>query len=166
MTAEKPAGNRAKDVLILLSVLVVAIGGIAAFGFYKDEITSYVRLQGWNITPLKAQTQQFVEAMAANDGERVASMLSPKSANLKPVREGGKVVALTVYRYGSTTPETLLQLAPVKNPEIGAPRLISLDGGVVSVPAVFPQGHTLDIRWDNTEQGWKVAGVSRIKAGE
>lgn len=160
------AGSRAKDAIILVVIVIVAVGGIAGYGFYHDEVSSYVRLQGWNMGPVKGLTQQFVEAMASNEGEKVASMISPQAPDLKPVKEGGKITALTVYRYGSKTPETLVALAPTKTPTLSEPKLQSLQGGAVVVNAGFPDDLSLDISWDKTGEGWKVVGISRIKPGQ
>ena len=167
MSVARSAGkSRTKDVILLIVLVLVVGGAVAGFGFYHDEVSGYVRLQGWNLGELKGLTQQFLDAMSKDDGERVAGMISPKGP-LETVRDpGGKVTALTVFRYGSSTPETLTQLAPSSKAEIGEPTLIFLDGGAVSVFVKYPDAHDLDVRWDRTDQGWKVTGLSRIKAGE
>jgi len=167
MSTAKPSGkSRAKDLVIVLVLILVAVGAIAGFGFYHEEVSDYVRLRGWDLGEIPGLTQQFLQAMAAEDGERVAAMLVPNSKTLQAVREGGKVTALTTYKYGSRKPLTLKELAPTPNPKIGKPKLVLLEGGAVKVDADYPGFHLIDLRWDRTDQGWKVAQVLRIKAGE
>lgn len=168
MSVEKAAGkSRARDIVIVVVLLGVGVGGIAGFGFYHDEVTSYIRLQGWSLGATGEGTKQFLDAMAAKDGERIEGMFASRENDTKVVREGGKVVRLTVTRFGSSTPLRLEEIVPSADGKVGTPRLITLDGGLVVVPVDFPGTDlSLEVRWDRIRGAWKVTGVVRIKPGE
>ncbi|MBM3458188.1 MAG: hypothetical protein FJX77_06620, partial [Armatimonadetes bacterium] len=70
------AGRSAKDVIILLAVILVAVGGIAGFGFFQEEVSGYLRLQAWNTSPLVEKTREFVQAAAADDAAKVEGMIA------------------------------------------------------------------------------------------
>lgn len=159
------AGRSAKDVIILLIVTIVAVGGIAGFGFYSDEVTGYMRLQGWNLNPAVENTREFLKAGAADDATRLQAMISPKAPDLKLVTENG-VNYLTVRKYGGPPKLPVKDLMPSADPPIGKPWVVFQDGGTVAVRASYPNAHELEFRWDNTDQGWKVKALSRIKDGE
>lgn len=165
MTTEKRAGGRGKDGLILGAVLLVGLGAVAVFGFYQDEVKAFFRLEGWNLAPVTDATRQFVRAAAVGDGERVSSMVAPGSQTVQVAEENGKVMGLMVPAYGGPRKVTLKQVAPSENPEIGPPKLVALNGGSVSQTVTFPT-HTMDLGWDKTASGWKIANMSWRGAGE
>lgn len=164
MTVEKRAG-RGKDALILGTVLVVGVGAVAVFGFYQEEVKTFFRLEGWNLSPVSEATRQFVHAAASGDGEKVSAMVSPDSQTVQVARENGKITGLMVPAYGGPRRVTLKQVAPSENPEIGPPKLVALNGGAVSETVTFPS-HTMDISWDKTASGWKITTLTWRGAGQ
>src|SRR4051794_17615267 len=93
--------SRVGEYVLMVVIVLVAVGAIAGYGFYHDEIGALMRLQAWNLQPAADATRQFVHAAAAGDGDRVAQMLVTEDGQyLTAVRRNGKLVALKVPAYG------------------------------------------------------------------
>lgn len=156
------APNRARDIAILAVVIIVVGGGIAGFGFYHDEVTSYIRLQGWNLGPVKEGTQQFLAAASKGDGEALTKFLGPESGDLRPVRKNGKLVSFLVPDYGGPVDRTLKSLAPKPEAKLTDPKMVVLDGGAVTIEAQYPS-HKLELRWNRLAGAWKVIKLDYVK---
>ena len=157
----RKSGGAGQYVLMAI-IIIIAIGGIAGFGFYGEEIGSFFRLQGWNLGAVTQKTREFVDAAAVGDGDKVASYLQPNNTMLKTVEQNGKLVAIMVPDYGGPAKRTLKQIAPTNQPQIGPPQLMPLDGGAVQVLVTYPKSHAVQIRWDRKEGGWKVVGMGWV----
>lgn len=154
----------AKSVSVALKVLVVlvAVAVMAAAGFYQDEVKSYFQLQGWNLSPVKDATRQFIRAAAEGDGDRVAGMIAEDAQILGVERAGGKVTGLTIPDYGGPRSVRLKSLAPAADAEIGSPTIIALNGGSVAVRVTFPQAHGLQMSWVRSAGGWRVKEIGWV----
>ena len=144
---------------LLLALILLGVGGVAAYGFYQEEITAYVRLEGWNLGSATRASGDFLAAAAAADGERVAPMLfDEQNPDLKAVRENGKLVALIIPDYGGPKTRRLKEIAPNAEPKFGEPQMVTQAGGAVVVPATFPN-HELQLRWDRVAGAWKLKAI-------
>lgn len=141
--------------------VVLVVGAIGGAAFYQDEVGGFVRLQGWNTGPVTQATREFIQAAAAKDGERVAGMLATDAPTLQPVKKGNSVSAFMVGAYGGPKRITLKELCPTDSPQLKSPKLVFLEGGSVLVDAEYPGGHTVTLRWDRKDEGWKVIEVSQ-----
>jgi hypothetical protein len=165
MAVEKRAGSKGKDLLILIALIVIGVAAIAGFGFYQEEVKAFFRLEAWNLGAVTGATRQFIHAAAAGDGERVGAMVVPGSQTVQVATEGSKVTGLMVPAYGGPRRVPLKELAPSENPEIGPPRLSSLNGGSVAQTVTFPGSHILKIGWDKTPAGWKIKDLDVTAGG-
>lgn len=154
--------QKARDYVIVTLVIILVLAGIAGFGFYRDEVTAYLRLKAWDMGPVTDGTRKFVAAAATGDGAALQPLLGPESANLQPVRKKDKIVAFLVPDYGGAKNRTLKRLAPTATAKIGAPEIIYLDGGAVTVDADFPS-HKLKFRWDRLGGNWKIVKLDYIQ---
>lgn len=157
--------NKARDTLILVVVVIVAVAAVAGFGFYRDEITVFFRLQAWNLGPLEEVNRKFIEAASKNDGAAVEMMLDPKSKSLVPMKKNDKITAFRVAEYGGPQERSLTSLFPSNEPRVKKPYLVFVDGGVAVIDVTYPKVHTVSLRWDLTSSGWKVTDISRADAG-
>jgi len=154
--------SRAREFLIMAIVIIVAVGAIAAGGFYRDEVTGYTRLRGWNTKPVLAATQQFLQAAAAGDSDGVAALTDLKSPDLDAVTKDGKLIAFRVTVGLTLTNVSLKKLAPDPNPELSEPHLTYTAGGRANVDATFKDAHRLLFQWDRRGGVWKVVGLSWV----
>jgi hypothetical protein len=166
MSGGKASGRKARDSVIAVVLVIIGLGAVAGLGFYQDEVKSYVRLQGWNLDPAREASRRFLQAAARGDGDQVAAMISPTAQTVSIVRENGKVTGVSVPAYGGPQKVALKALAPSENPQIEKARLVSLDGGSVSVAATFPKVHSLDMSWDRDGGGWKLKDLSLKAASQ
>jgi len=158
--------NKVVDAIIVVVLLVLGVGGIAAFGFYRDEVSAYMRLQAWDLEPTAKGTREFLAAMSAKDANRVEGLFTGRPDDVRVVREDGRV-ALTVSRFGSSRNLSLDEIVPSADGQVGRPQLVTLEGGAVVVPISFPGTDlSLDVRWDRVNGQWKIIKVTRIRPGE
>jgi hypothetical protein len=155
----KPRSSAARMTGLVVAVLVgVAVVGFLAF--YQTEVGVFFKLQGWNLGAVKEQTKQFVDAAAAGDGEKVASLLlSEDSVEYKALRTNGKLTGIKIPDYGGPVDRTLKAIAPNTKPEISEPELITLDDGMVKVEVTYPRSHKLQLRWVRPAGAWKVKSI-------
>jgi len=152
--------SRAGEYLLMAAIVIVAIGAIAGYGFYHEEIGGFMRLEGWNLQPVKEASREFVKAAAAGDGDQVAKMLATENgASMTAVRRNGKLVAMKVPAYGGPVEKSLKELAPTDSPQIGAPKLVLVDNGQVFVSVSYPKSN-LGIGWDRVGGAWKVTSLT------
>jgi hypothetical protein len=151
-----------RDLVISIIVIVVLVAGIAGYAFYQDEVTGYIRLQGWNTGPVTQATRDLVAAGSKADSGRVEEFIAPNAPQVVPVVKNGKVTAFQVPDYGGPKTMTLKQLFPTGNPTIDRPRLVFLEGGSVAVNVTYPRIHTLDLRWDLRNGRWKLTSIGWI----
>jgi|GEM_PF-7081838 len=146
--------------LITVTVLgVLIVVGVAAFGFYRDEVTSYVRLQAWNLEPVKQGTRQFIEAANKNDGAPIAGLIEREGTALDPMEKDGEITGFRIPDYMGPKARTLKAIAPNTKAEFEEPKLIPLEGGEVSAVVRFPRSHSLDFRWDRRKGEWKIVDL-------
>ncbi len=153
------SGNSKKrdTVIVILLVLIVG-GGVAAFGFFQDETTAFIRLRGWDLSPIDRGTKQFVESAAKGDGDGVMAVMGPESAEIMPKKKNGKLVSFMVPDYGGPVERTLKKLASSPTPKYGKPQLVTLDGGHVAQRIDFPD-HALVLNWDLLPAGWRIVRI-------
>lgn len=149
--------------VVAVAVIVAVLGAVGAAAFYQDEVTGFVRLQGWNTAPITHATQEFVQAASKSDGARVASLVAFGVRGIDPVRKGDKVVAFMVGAYGGPKRRSLRELCPNDQPQIASPKLVYLDGGSAEVDVTYPGKHTLKLNWDLKPDGWKLVKVHQTE---
>jgi hypothetical protein len=155
-------GSKAREYFIIALLVIIIGGGVAAFGFYKDEVTAYVRLQGWNLSPVTQQTERFLEAASKGDGATVESMLAPSIPRVQPIKKNGKLTAFLFQVYGGTETLTLKQLVPDASVKPGKPKITPLEGGVVDIGIKY-RPHLLELKWDLTPAGWRIVVMNVTK---
>lgn len=151
--------SKARDYAILTIVVLIVGGAVAGFGFYKDEVTAFMRLEGWNLAPVTQQTERFLEAAAKGDGSVIEPMLTPSMQRITPVKKSGKLTGFSFSEYGASTTYPLKKLVPDAGVKPGKPKLVPLDGGAVTV-AMGYKPHDLELRWDKTPQGWRITNIT------
>jgi hypothetical protein len=156
------SSSRKRDIVIAVILILVVGGGIAAFGFYKDETTSYLRLQGWNLGPVTKGTKQFIESASKNDGDSILPLLGPESAQLQPKKKNGKLVSFMVPDYGGPVERKLNALAPKPSGDVRPPEIVFLDGGAVTQRVHFAT-HAVDFRWDRLPAGWRIVRLTWVE---
>ena len=154
--------GRARDNAILAAVIVLVGGGIAVGGFYQDEVSTFFRLQAWNLGPLEAANRKFLEAGAKGDSAALESLLAKNAPKLQPERKNGKIIGFKVPAYGGPQLKRLKQLMPKGDPQIGKPKVVALNGGLAKIDAIYPSAHTLELSWDRTSEGWKLVEVNYV----
>jgi hypothetical protein len=147
--------QKARDYIIVTVVIILVLAGIAGFGFYRDEVTAYVRLQAWNMSPVTDGTRQFLAAAAKGDSASLQPLLGPETPDLQPVRKNDKIVAFMVADYGGAKLRTLKSIAPTPEAKIGKLEIIYLDGGAATIDVEYPT-HRLKLRWDRLAAGWRI----------
>src|SRR5689334_20163499 len=131
---------------VIVAVLVLVVGGaIAGFGFYQDEVSSFWRLQGWNLGAVSHETEKFLEAANKKDGAAVEAMLAPNLPRMTPIKRNNKLWGFKFEIYGGTKDRSLHDLVPDAGAKPGPPKLVALDGGAVTVQTQFKK-HLLDLR--------------------
>lgn len=155
----------AKPIKPVVSIAIIAavLGAVGVGAFYQDEVTGFVRLQGWNTAPISKATEDFVQAASKNDGARVASLVAFGVRGIEPVRKGDKVVAFMVGAYGGPKRRSLRELCPNDQPQISSPKLVYLDGGSAEVDVSYPGKHRLKLSWDLKPDGWKLVRVHQAE---
>ena len=145
--------------VVAVAVIVAVLGAVGAGAFYQDEVTGFVRLQGWNTAPITQATQDFVQAASKNDGTRVASLVASGVPEVEPIRKGDSVVAFMVGAYGGAKRRSLRELCPNDQPQISSPKLVYLNGGSAAVDVSYPGKHMLQLNWDRKPDGWKLVRI-------
>lgn len=148
---------------IIVVAIVLVLGLIAAVGFYQDEVSGFLRLQGWNTAPVTAVTREFVAAAAKGDGAGVAKLVAANAPEVQPVHKDGEVVAFMVRAYGGATRQSLRQLCPNPEPKLSSPKLVFLNGGSAVIDVAFPGKHVLQLGWDRKQDGWKLVSIGQVK---
>ncbi len=152
---------KTKDAVIAGLLVVVVGGAVAGLGFYGDEVSSFTRLQAWNLEPVKSGTRDFLAAAAKGDGATAEKYVGPESGDMRPVRKNGRLVSFLVADYGGPKDRTLKNLAPRPDPKIADPHIVFLEGGAVTVEAKYP-AHLLTLRWDRLAAGWKIIKIDYV----
>ena len=151
--------KKSKD-YIIAAVLILVIGGaIAGFGFYQDEVTSFFRLQGWDLSPVTRETEKFLQAANKNDGAAVEAMLGPNIPRIEPIKRNNKLWGFKFQIYGGTKDRSLRDLAPDAAVKPGSPKIAPLEGGAVEIQTSY-KAHYLDLRWNKLPQGWRVINIT------
>lgn len=148
---------------LMIVAVVLVVGIIAGIGFFQDEVSGFMRLQGWNTAPVTEATRAFVSAASKGDGAKVAALLAAQAPEVQPVKEGGAIVAFMVRSYGGTTRQSLRQLCPGGEPKLSSPKLVFLNGGSAEVAVTYPGKHTLQLGWDRKPEGWRLISIGQIK---
>lgn len=149
--------------VVSIAVIVAVLGAVGAAAFYQDEVTGFVRLQGWNTAPITHATQDFVQAASKNDGTRVATLVAPEASGIEPVRKGDAVVAFMMGEYGGTKRRRVLrELCPNDQPQIASPKLVYLNGGSATVDITYPGKHMLRLSWDRKPDQWKLVRINMV----
>lgn len=151
--------TKAKDYLIAALLVLVVGGGIAAGGFFQDEITSYVRLQGWNLSPVVEANRKFLRAAASGDSAQVEALIAKNAPHLRPVRKNGKIHAFMIGDYGDPIERPLKVMAPSAEPVVSSPRMVYLEGGTVQIQATYAGSHALQLSWDRMTEGWRLKAI-------
>lgn len=146
-----------KTVWVVVAV-VVLLAGIGAGAFYQEEVSGFIRLQGWNTGPVTEASQQFIKAASSNDGKKVASFLAQGAPLLDPVAGPGGVTAFDIGDYGGPKRRSLKEMCPNASPQLSSPKLVYLDGGSARVEAKYPR-HQLQMTWDLKPEGWKLIAL-------
>lgn len=154
--------GKARDNAILAAVVVIVGGGIAAFGFYQDEVTTFFRLQAWNLGPLEAANRQFLEAGSKGDSEALEALIAKNVPSLQVERRNGKIIGFKVPAYGGPQLKRLKELMPKASPEVTKPKIVALNGGIAKIDASYSGAHMLQLSWDRTAEGWKVTDIAYI----
>ncbi len=141
----------------MVGVLVAA--GVAALGFYRDEVYAYARLGAWDLGPVKQGTRQFVVAASKNDSAGIAPLLAREGSALVPMEKDGAITGFMIPDYMAAKPRTLKALAPTAEAEFEEPKVIYLEGGKVSATVRFPKSHSLEFRWDRTSGKWNLVDL-------
>jgi hypothetical protein len=154
--------NKAVQSILMVGVAVVALGAIGGAAFYQEEVGGYIRLQGWNLAPVTEASKQFVQAAAANDGKKVASLLAKDSSQLSAETGASGVTAFRIGDYGGPKRHSLKALCPTPSPKLSAPKLVYLDGATARVEAAYPK-HRVQLTWDRKPEGWRLIGINRAQ---
>lgn len=154
--------GKARDNAILAAVVVLVGGGVAAVGFYQDEVTAFIKLQAWNLGPLEAANRKLLDAGAKGDSATLESLLAKNVPGLQPERKNGKIIGFKVPAYGGPQLKRLKELMPKPNPEVTKPKVVALNGGFAKIEATYPGAHMLQLSWDRTPEGWKLTDVGYV----
>jgi len=155
-------GSKVRDTVILVLVVLLAVGGIAAFGFYRDEVTAYLRLQAWDLGPVVRGTRQFVDAAASGDGARIQPLLA-RDCPAQPIMKNGRLTGFSLADYGGPKAHKLKEMVPTSSVQVKKPELIYLDGGAVVTEIAVPGSHGLKFRWDRRPEGWRIIDITWIQ---
>jgi len=150
--------NKGVQAVIGVVVIALVLGGIGAAAFYQDEVSGYMRLQGWNTSPVTDASKQFIRAAASNDGQKVATFLAPGAPQLSPISGARGVTGFKIGDYGGPKRHTLKEMCPNASPQFSSPKLVFLDGGAAQVEAKYPS-HRLQMTWDRKPEGWKLIAL-------
>lgn len=154
--------QKARDYVIVTVVVILVLAGIAGFGFYRDEVTAYLRLQAWNMAPVTDGTRQFLAAASKGDSAALQPLLGPENPDFQPVRKNDKIVAFMIADYGGAKRHSLKNIAPTADAKLGKIEIIYLDGGVATIEAQYPT-HRLKFRWDRLAAGWRIMKVEFLQ---
>lgn len=154
--------KKLRDLLLMVVAVVVGLGVVAVYGFYQDEAKGFIRLQGWNLGAVTAETRKLVQAMNADNTQAVEPFLDLTAPEIKKHEQDGKWVGLITPDYGGPRPHTWSNLAPKADGEFTPPEMIFLQGGAVRISVIFAGEHGLGLRWDRRGDQWKVIGVDWI----
>jgi len=140
------------------AVLVVVLAGlVVAAAYYKEELSNYWKLHGWETGAVKQTMERFVRE--AHDGNPSAGeLLDPAWA--KPSLEGGKFVG--VIQSGAHGPETarVQTFIPDGNIKECAVR-IKNRSGVFQADVQYPNGQWAPFDVDRVQGALRIRSVPR-----
>ena len=67
MDTEKKRSGGAKSYAVLIGLVLIGVGAVAAFGFYQEEVSAFVRLEGWNLGSATAASRSRSSRSSAAD---------------------------------------------------------------------------------------------------
>jgi hypothetical protein len=122
--------------LILFGIAV--IGGIAAFGYYGEEIGVFLQ-GGWNRGGIARIGTDFVARVQAKDYAGAIALTAPGAFD--PIKEGDQVVGLAKNEISYHTRYLFADLYPAEQPRVKSVDWTNADGGSYTVSLLFPNGH-------------------------
>ena len=150
------SGSRTRERIVVTLVALVVLGAILAGAYYREDLTTYLQLQGWDSGSAEKVVRDFVPL--AHRGDPAAEKYLDGD-RAKAVIRNGKLTAVSHHADRGPADVPIANLVPaaeVKNTESRIRYLVRAFG----ISVEYPNGKWAEFAVRRTPAGLKIVDVS------
>jgi hypothetical protein len=158
----RESGSTWKERVLVAFIAVVVLAAILTGAYYREELTTYTRLHGWDSASAEKLVRDFVRK--AHEGDpAAASALDGDRA--KAVMDGGKIASIAHMGERGPSSVKIKDLVPTGEIKSTSSR-IRYVSKIFGVAVQYGDGQWAEFGVDRTGGGLKIVDVSDMLGSE
>jgi len=146
-----------KRYAILMVVIVIAVGGLCAFGFFQEDIVMFFKLREWDHgAPGRAMTS-FLNAAKRGDAAEADRFVD--MTTFKPLKKNDKPIGYFLASMAGTLDIPFSELAPEGEVQIASVKFVRLGEGAAEVQVSRRGTEPAKFRLKMREGAWKIVEI-------
>ena len=146
-----------KRYAIMFVIIVVAVGGLCAYGFFQEDIELFIKLREWDHGAPGRAVTSFLNA--AKRGDAVEADRYVDLTTYKPLKKDDKPIGYFLASPAGILDIPFSELAPDGEVQIASVKFVRLSEGAAEVQVSRKGSDNAKFRLKMREGAWKIVDI-------